>query len=75
MSKPLNKPKLSDMDMNYKIAFSTPTGKEVLKDLKSLLRYGQTVYQPGKSNDDNAFHQGRQSVINEIIHILNKEAK
>ena len=73
MSKRPNK--LSDMDLNYKKAFSTPAGEQVLKDLKLLLRYGQTVYQTGKSDRDNSFEQGRQSVINEIVFVLNKNGE
>lgn len=63
---------ITDKEIYYKKTFVSPEGKLVLDDLRKLLRYGQTTYQPGKSEADNAFEQGRQSVINEIIYTLNK---
>jgi hypothetical protein len=71
-SKQTSKPKPSDNEMNYKLLFKTPLGLGVLEDLKKVLGHGKTVYLPGRKDSDNAFEQGRQSVINDILYILNK---
>ena len=64
--------KPSPLEMEYKRLFLSSEGKNVLEDLKRILRHGQTIYQTGKSDRDNAFEQGRQSVINDILFIINK---
>lgn len=69
------KPLLSELDKSYKRAFMSGDGKIVLEDLKALLGHGKTLYQNKQANTDLHFELGRQSVINDIMYILNKEAK
>lgn len=71
----VNEFKLTSRDIQYKRAFNTVEGQKVLNDLKISLGYQKTIFQYGKSDRDNAFEQGRQSVINDIMFILNKEAQ
>lgn len=57
----------------YRNVFTAHNGKIVLDDLKKSLGYGQTIYQEKASNQDLAFHLGRQSVINQIIQLIEKK--
>lgn len=76
MSDPAKKKKvtLSPRDMLYQNVFKSPQGERLLKDLKTTLQHGETLFHPGKSDGDLHFALGRQSVINDIMYILNKEA-
>ncbi len=57
----------------YKGTFESGPGRIVLEDLKKSLGHGQTVYTEKASNQDLSFHLGRQSVINQIVNILNSK--
>lgn len=57
----------------YRFVFGSPQGKKLLEDLKKSVGYGKTLYQEGSTNQDLHFHQGRQSIINDIVGFLDEE--
>lgn len=63
---------LKKIEERYKALFASQLGKEVLEDMKASLGYGKTVYAEKSTNQDLSFHLGRQSVINDLVNLLNK---
>ena len=57
----------------YQVVFATDHGKLVLKDLKERFGFGATPYEPGMTSLDMGFHNGRQSSINHIVHMVERE--
>lgn len=72
VQKPSNEELRKERDLNYFNLFTSTLGEKVLEDLKKSLHYGETVYAEKATNQDLAFHLGRQSVINDIVHLLSK---
>lgn len=66
---------LSNNTLAYQGVFTSSAGRVVLEHLKKTLRFGENIYAPGMSEMDIAYQLGRQSVINDINFILNKEGK
>lgn len=54
----------------YKAVFSQGGGAVILEDLKKSLNYARNIYHPGQTNEDLHFNLGRQSVINDIISMM-----
>lgn len=71
----LNKEKQEELQRTisrYKLLFNSDMGRLVIEDLKKSLFHGKTIYHEGATNADLHFHLGRQSVINQILEILEK---
>lgn len=67
--------KINLRNIHFKKTFSTDAGKFVLEHLKKSCNYGRTAYVMGAPSEDNAFFNGRQSVINEIVEYIETEVK
>jgi hypothetical protein len=66
---------LSDTERNYRVAFASEAGQRVIEDLKLRLHHAQTLYANKQTTEELHYLMGRQSVINDILFILNKEDK
>lgn len=64
---------INEIKNNYLKTFSTDSGQRVIEDMKTSLKHGQNVYYPGQSNNDLHFMLGRQSVINDILRMLEEK--
>lgn len=54
----------------YQAVFSQGGGKVILEDLKKNLNHARNLYFPGQTKDDLHYNLGRQSVINDIMAMM-----